>query len=80
MKRNLIVYKVDYVNRHEDYNTQTGRFVRTKRIVMTPDEVNQTDGYWRNHRNVERKFFKQMDNIEGDTYNSRYSIWSIKKA
>jgi hypothetical protein len=21
-----------------------------------------------------------MDNIEGDTYNSRYSIWSIKKA
>jgi len=42
VKRNLIVYKVDYVNRHEDYNTQTGRFVRTKRIVMTPDEVNQT--------------------------------------
>ena len=54
MKRNLIVYKVDYVNRHEDYNTQTGRFVRTKRIVMTPDEVNQTDGYWRNHRNVKK--------------------------
>ena len=80
MKRNLIVYKVDYVNRHEDYNTQTGRFVRTKRIVMTPDEVNQTDGYWRNHRNVERKFFKQMDGIEGDTYNSRYRVRRINKA
>ena len=80
MKRNLIVYKVDYVNRHEDYNTQTGRFVRTKRIVMTPNEVNQTDGYWRNHRNVERKFFKQMDGIEGDTYNSRYRVRRINKA
>ena len=79
MSRNLIVYKVDYANRHEDYNTQTGKFVRTKRIVMTPDEVNQTGGYWRNHRNVERKFFKQMDNIIGDNYNSRYYIWSIKK-
>ena len=42
--RNLIVYKVDYANRHEDYNTITGRFVRTKRIIMTPDEVDQTDG------------------------------------
>ena len=80
MTRNLIVYKVDYVNKHEDYNTQTGRFVRTKRIVMTPDEVNQTDGYWRNHKNVERKFFKQMDGIEGDTYNSRYRVRRINKA
>jgi len=80
MKRNLIVYKVDYVNRHEDYNVLTGRFVRTKRIVMTPNEVNQTDGYWRNHRNVERKFFKQMDGIEGDTYNSRYRVRRINKA
>ena len=52
MSRNLIVYKVDYANKHEGYNTQTGRFVRTKRIVMTPDEVNQTDGYWQNHRAV----------------------------
>ena len=47
---------------------------------MTPDEVNQTGGYWRNHRNVERKFFKQMDHIEGDTYNSRYRIRRINKA
>ena len=52
MKRNLIVYKVDYVNRDENYNIHKGKFVKTKRIVMTPDEVNQTDGYWRNHRNV----------------------------
>jgi hypothetical protein len=49
-------------------------------MVMTPDEVNQTDGYWRNHRNVERKFFKQMDGIEGDTYNSRYRVRRINKA
>ena len=34
MTRNLIVYKVDYANRHEDYDTRTGKFVRTKRIVI----------------------------------------------
>jgi len=39
VKRNLIVYKVDYVNTKEDYSISTGKFVRTKRIVMTPDEV-----------------------------------------
>jgi hypothetical protein len=81
MKRNLIVYKVDYVNRHEDYNTQTGRFVRTKRIIMTPDEVNQTDGYWQNHGNVERKFFKQMEGLENTTYSSeKYRITRVRKA
>ena len=81
MSRNLIVYKVEYRNPSDpwDYNSRK-KFVKTKRMVMTPDEVNQTYGYWRNHRNVERKFFKQMDNIIGDNYNSRYSIWSIKKA
>ena len=78
MSRNLIVYKVEYRLRSDPW--ERGKHIKTKRIVMTPDEVNQTGGYWRNHRNVERKFFKQMDNIEGDTYNSRYSIWSIKKA
>jgi hypothetical protein len=39
---------------------------------MTPDEVDQTDGYWRNHRNVRNKFYKQM----GDNY----YVWSVKKA
>ena len=78
MSRNLIIYKVEYRLRSDPW--EKSKFVKTKRIVMTPDEVNQTDGYWRNHRNVERKFFKQMDNIIGDSYNSRYSIWSIKKA
>ena len=76
--RNLIVYKVQYRLRSDPWDRD--KFIKTKRIVMTPDEVNQTGGYWRNHRNVERKFFKQMDNIIGDSYNSRYSIWSIKKA
>jgi len=80
MKRNLIVYKVDYVNRHEDYNTQTGRFVRTKRIVMTPDEVNQTDGYWRNHRNVEKKFAKQMMGREDAYWDSKYRVMRVRKA
>ena len=82
MSRNLIIYKVEYNLKSDpwDWNSNGKKFVKTKRIVMTPDEVNQTDGYWRNHRNVERKFFKQMDNIIGDNYNSRYSIWSIKKA
>ena len=78
MSRNLIVYKVEYRNQSDPW--ERGKHIKTKRIVMTPDEVNQTDGYWRNHRNVERKFFKQMDNMEGDTYNSRYQLRSIKKA
>ena len=81
MTRNLIVYKVDYVNKHEDYNTQTGRFVRTKRIVMTPDEVNQTGGYWRNHSNVEKKFFKQMEGKENCTYcGDKYRVTRVRKA
>jgi len=80
MTRNLIVYKVDYVNRHEDYNTQTGRFVRTKRIVMTPDEVNQTDGYWRNHRNVEKKFSRQMNGKEDAYWDCKYRVVRTRKA
>ena len=77
MSRNLIVYKVEYRLRSDPWDN--AKFIKTKRIIMTPDEVNQTGGYWRNHRNVERKFFKQMDSMEGDTYNSRYQLRSIKK-
>ena len=80
MTRNLIVYKVDYVNRHEDYNTQTGKFVKTKRIVMTSDEVNQTDGYWRNHSRVERKFDKQMNGNKEGHWDSKYRIMRVRKA
>jgi hypothetical protein len=80
MKRNLIVYKVDYVNTSEDYNTYTGRFVRTKRIVMTPDEVDQQGGYWRNHRNVEKKFAKQMMGKEDAYYDSKYRVTRVRKA
>ena len=79
--RNLIVYKVDYANRHEDYNTHTGKFVRTKRIVMTPDEVNQTCGYWRNHRNVEKKFDKQMNGTENPSWSDcKYRVLRVRKA
>jgi len=82
MTRNLIVYKVQYVLKSDpwDWSIANNKFIKTKRIVMTPDEVNQTGGYWRNHRNVENKFFKQMDGIEGDTYNSRYRVRRINKA
>jgi hypothetical protein len=81
MTRNLIVYKVDYANRHEDYNTHTGKFVRTKRIVMLSEEVNQTNGYWRNHRNVEKKFSKQMNNGAEDAYwDCKYRVLRVRKA
>ena len=81
MKRNLIVYKVDYVNTSEPYNYRTGKFVRTKRIVMTPDEVDQQGGYWRNHRNVEKKFSKQMNNGAEDAYwDCKYRVMRVRKA
>ena len=70
MNRNLIIYKVEYRLRSDPW--ERGKHIKTKRIVMTPDEVNQTGGYWRNHRNVTRKFHKQM----GDNY----QVWSVKKA
>ena len=70
MSRNLIVYKVQYRLNSDPWDRD--KFVKTKRIVMTPDEVDQTDGCWRNHRNVRNKFYKQM----GDNY----SVWSVKKA
>ena len=70
MNRKLIVYKVEYRNLSDPWSGS--KFIKTKRIVMTPDEVDQTDGYWRNHRNVTRKFHKQM----GDNY----QVWSVKKA
>jgi hypothetical protein len=80
VKRNLIVYKVDYANRHEDYNTHTGKFVRTKRIVMLPDEVNQTNGYWRNHSRVEKKFSKQMNGSDESYWDSKYRVLRVRKA
>ena len=78
--RNLIVYKVDYVNTKEDYSISTGKFVRTKRIVMTPDEVDQTNGYWRNHRNVKKKFAKQMMGKENAYYDDKYRVTRVRKA
>ena len=78
--RKLIVYKVDYANKDEDYDTTTGRFVKTKRIVMTPDEVDQTDGYWRNHRNVKKKFSKQMNGSEDNYWDNKWRILRVRKA
>ena len=59
---NLIVYLVDYRKDSDPYGDD--KFIKTKRIIMTPDEVDQTDGYWRNHSHVRTKFKKQM----GDKY------------
>ena len=70
MTRNLIVYKVEYRLRSDPW--ERGKHIKTKRIVMTPDEVNQTDGYWRNHSNVRSKFKKQMGN--------KYYIERVTKA
>ena len=78
--RNLIVYKVDYANKDEDYNKHTGRFVRTKRIVMLPEEVNQTGGYWRNHNRVEKKFSKQMNGSENNYWDNKWRVLRVRKA
>ena len=81
MKRNLIVYKVDYANKDENYNTHTGKFVKTKRIVMLPEEVNQTDGYWRNHSRVTKKFNKQMNGTDDAYwYGAKYRVLRVRKA
>ena len=65
MNRKLIVYKVEYRNPSDSWSYHDRKkFVKTKRIVMTADEVDQTDGYWQNHSKVRRKFKKQM----GDKY------------
>jgi len=77
MSRRLIVYKVQYRLNSDPWNRD--KFIKTKRIIMTPDEVNQTDGYWRNHSRVSKKFFDQMETHESNEQ-GRYSIWSIKKA
>ena len=83
MSRNLIIYKVQYVLKSDpwDWGSANNKFIKIKRIVMTPDEVDQTDGYWRNHRNVENKFFKQMEGLDDTTYSgNKYRIKSVRKA
>ena len=77
MSRNLIVYKVQYRLRSDPWDRD--KFIKTKRIIMTPEEVNQKDGYWRNHSRVSKKFFDQMETNDSDGH-SRYSIWRINKA
>jgi hypothetical protein len=48
---------------------------------MTPDEVNQTDGYRRNHRNVEKKFDKQMNGTEDPSWSdTKYRVLRVRKA
>ena len=79
MSRNLIVYLVDYRKQSDPYGHD--RFIKTKRIIMTPDEVDQKDGYWRNHRNVERKFFKQMEGLENTSHSgNKYRTIRVRKA
>ena len=83
MTRNLIIYKVEYNLKSDpwDWSNNSKKFVKTKRMVMTPDEVDQKGGYWRNHRNVENKFFKQMEGLDDTTYSgNKYRIKSVRKA
>ena len=83
MTRNLIIYKVEYNLKSDpwDWNSNSKKFVKIKRMVMTPDEVDQKGGYWRNHRNVENKFFKQMEGLDDTTYSgNKYRIKSVRKA
>jgi|TARA_R110000824_G_scaffold336177_1_gene522731 hypothetical protein len=47
---------------------------------MTPDEVNQTDGYWRNHSNVEKKFNKMMNDNQEGYWNGKYRVVRTRKA
>jgi hypothetical protein len=76
---NLIVYKVDYRKQGDPYGD--ARFIKTTRIKMTPDEVNQKGGYWSNHSRVERKFFKIYENLENTTYSGKkYRITRVRKA
>lgn len=79
MRRNLIVYKVDYKLKSDPYNED--RFTKTKRIIMAPYEVPQKTGYWLNHNNVEKKFFKQMEGKENCTYSGdKYRVTRVRKA
>ena len=79
MKRNLIVYKVDYKLKSDPYNKD--RFTKTKRIIMEPYEVPQKTGYWLNHNNVEKKFFKQMEGKENCTWSGdKYRVTRVRKA
>jgi hypothetical protein len=78
MKRNLIVYKVDYKLKSDPYHED--RFIKTKRIIMAPYEVPQKTGYWQNHRNVQIKFFKQMEGLEECTYSGdKYRVTRVRK-
>ena len=65
MSRNLIVYKVEYRNPSDpwDYHSRK-KFVKTKRIVMTLSEYDDSGDRWKNHRWIKRQFRKQM----GDKY------------
>ena len=79
MNRNLIVYKVEYRLRSDPWNN--AKFIKTKRIVMEPHEVPQKTGYWLNHNNVEKKFFKQMEGKENCTYSGdKYRVTRVRKA
>ena len=79
MKRNLIVYNVNYKLKSDPYNED--RFIKTKRIIMASYEVPQKTGYLLNHYNVQKKFFKQMEGKENCTYNGdKYRVTRVSKA
>ena len=80
MTRNLIVYKVDYANKFEDYNIRTGKFIRTKRIIMPLSEYDNSGSRYRNHNWVEKEFSKQMMGIEDGYWDSKYRVMRVRKA
>ena len=48
---------------------------------MEPYEVPQKTGYWLNHNNVQKKFFKQMEGKENCTYSGdKYRVTRVRKA
>ena len=77
--KNLIVYKVDYANRHEDYNIRTGKFIRIKRIIMPLSEYDNSGSRYRNHRWVEKEFSRQMNGTE-DYWDNKWRVLRVRKA
>jgi len=78
--RNLIVYKVDYANKFEDYSQYTGKFIRTKRIIMPLSEYDNSGSRYRNHNWIEKEFSKQMNGKEGNYWDNKWRILRVRKA
>ena len=73
----LIMYLVDYQKMSDPY----GKFIKTARIAMLPEELQKTPGYSSNHYRVEKKFFKQYEGLEDCSYSGdMYRTTRVRKA